>query len=279
MCLPACTEKIARTISRRNFLSTAGVAAVSATTVGCTATLLQPSPAHSMPTSLTFERVVDLTHTLGEDFQTYFGEPMLAIEVLFALADDGFNMKKWVLTEHVGTHMDAPFHFSDGDTADAIPVENLIGPLAIIDIRAKAEENADAQLTPDDIAAWEAENGELPEGAIVAMNSGWDALVRDPKFRNADDEGVMHFPGFHVEATQFLLAERNVKGIMVDTLSLDFGQSADFAVHYNWLPSNRWGMENVANLGELPAIGATVIAGGPKIAGATGGPSRVIALV
>lgn len=278
MCVPACSEKIARTISRRNFLSTAGVAAASAATVGCTATLLQPQPAMSVPTSLTFDRVVDLTHTLGEDFQTYFGTPLLAVEVLNALETDGFNMKQWTLTEHVGTHMDAPFHFSDGLTADEIPVENLVGPLCIADIRAKAEENPDAQVTPNDLAAWEAENGELPEGAIVAMNSGWSDFVNDPKFRNADDEGVMHFPGFHLEATQFLMEERSVKGIMVDTLSLDFGPSPDFAVHYSWLPSNRWGIENVANLSELPSAGATVIVAGPKIAGATGGPSRVIAL-
>ena len=278
MCVPACSEKIARTISRRNFLSTAGVAAASAVTVGCTATLLQPQPAMSVPTSLTFERVVDLTHSLGEDFPTYFGTPLLAVEVLNMLENDGFNMNQWTLTEHVGTHMDAPFHFSDGLTADAIPVENLVGPLCIADIRAKAEENPDAQVTPDDLATWEAENGELPEGAIVAMNSGWTDFVNSDKFRNADDDGVMHFPGFHVEATQFLMEERNVKGIMVDTLSLDFGPSPDFAVHYSWLPSNRWGMECVANLGELPSAGATVIVGGPKIAGATGGPSRVIAL-
>lgn len=279
MCVPACTEKIAKTLSRRNFLSTAGVAAVSAATVGCTATLLQPAPAQSMPTTLTFDRIVDLSHTITTNFPTYGGAEQLEIENVFKLASDGYNLNVWHIDEHTGTHMDAPFHFSDGDSADAIPVENLVGHLCIADIRAKAEGNADAQVTPDDLLAWEAEYGELPPGAIVAMLSGWDAFVTDDKFRNADDDGVMHFPGFHVEATQFLAEERDVKGIMVDTLSLDYGMSADFAVHYQWLPTNRWGMENVANLADLPASGSTVIAGGPKIAGATGGPSRVIALV
>ena len=279
MCVPACNKKIAQTLSRRNFLSTAGVAAVSAATVGCTATLLQPQSAMSVPTTLTFGRVVDMTHTMGPDFPTYGGEVQLEIQDVFALATDGFNLKNWVLNEHTGTHMDAPFHFSDGPTADEIPVENLVGPLCIADIRAKAEADPDAQLTLDDLAAWEADHGELPAGAIVAMNSGWADHLYSEKFRNADPDGVMHFPGFHAEATQFLLEERDVKGIMVDTLSLDFGSSSDFAVHYSWLPSGRWGMENVANLGDLPAVGATVIVGGPKIAGATGGPSRVIALV
>jgi kynurenine formamidase len=175
--------------------------------------------------------------------------------------------------------MDAPFHFSDQDTADLIPVSNLIGPLAVVDIRAKAETDPDAQLTLDDLMAWEEQYGELPAGAIVAMLSGWETNLTTDKFRNADDEGVMHFPGFHIEAIDYLLEQRDVKGIMVDTLSLDYGPSNTFDVHYKWLPSNHWGMENVANLGQLPPFGATVFVGGPKIAGATGGPSRVIALV
>jgi kynurenine formamidase len=151
--------------------------------------------------------------------------------------------------------------------------------MAVVDIRAKAEENADAQLTPDDLKAWEEKHGRLPERACVAMLSGWDAYVTGDKFRNADESGVMHFPGFHVEAIDFLLEERNALAIVVDTLSLDYGPSPDFAVHYKWLPTNRWGMECVANLGDVPAVGATIVAGGPKIAGATGGPSRVLALV
>jgi kynurenine formamidase len=176
--------------------------------------------------------------------------------------------------------MDAPIHFSaDGLTADAIPVENLVVPLAIIDISARAEDDSDAQVTPDDIRAWIAEHGAIPDGACVAMRSGWDRRVTGDGFRNADADGVMHFPGFHVEAAQLLMEEANVVGMAVDTLSLDFGRSADFVTHYAWLPSNRWGLECVANLGELPASGATLVLGAPKIQGASGGPSRVIALV
>lgn len=285
MCVPACTEKIARDLSRRRFLKgSVGAAAIAAATA-CVP--LSPenagadtgrSAAPANDHSISYSRVVDLTHPLPQDFPTFSGAPGLEISVGFSLDADGYNLKHWRLNEHTGTHMDAPFHFSDQDSADVIPVENLIGPLAIVDIRTRAEENADAQLTPDDLAAWEAEHGQIPAGGIVALFSGWDQHILSDKFRNADDEGVMHFPGFHVEAVTFLLEERDVKGILVDTLSLDYGPSADFATHYKWLPANRWGIENVANLGELPAAGTTVIVGGPKIVGATGGPSRVIAL-
>jgi kynurenine formamidase len=148
----------------------------------------------------------------------------------------------------------------------------------VIDIREKANANADAQVTPDDIKAWIAANGMLPKNCCVAMNSGWDAHVATAKFRNADDSNAMHFPGFHIEAAQMLIEDGNAIGIAADTLSLDFGPSPDFATHYSWLPSGRWGLECVANLGAMPAAGATLIVGAPKIRGGTGGPSRVFAM-
>lgn len=294
MCVIACQKKIAQTLSRRNFLKGASLAATATlASAGVSAlTPVQaktPTPVATVATAEAvatpvpqigfFSRVVDLTHTLSPEFPTYSGEPQLEMETLTTLDNGGYNTYRWLLMEHTGTHIDAPFHFSDGDTADLIPVTNLMGPLVVVDIRSKAEEDPDAQLTLDDLTAWEKLYGDIPPGAIIAMNSGWDVNATGDKFRNADAEGVMHFPGFQVEAVDFLLAERDVKGIMVDTLSLDYGISEDFGVHYTWLPAGKWGMECVANLGMLPPFGATVIIGGPKIAGATGGPSRVIALV
>lgn len=289
MCVPKCHQKIVQSLSRREFLKTLGLAATAAVAVNPASALAavtiesrsMPSPVQNIPPMQVgfFSKVVDLTHTLTPEFPTFSGQPQLELEMLVTLAKDGYNIYQWTVQEHTGTHMDAPFHFSDQNTADKIPVSDLVGPLAVVDIRAKAEEDPDALVTPEDLQAWEKSYGELPPGAIVAMLSGWDANVATDKFRNADDDGVMHFPGFGLEAIDFLLKERDVKGIMVDTLSLDNGPSTTFDVHYNWLPANKWGMECVANLGQLPPLGATVFVGGPKIGGASGGPSRVIALV
>jgi kynurenine formamidase len=290
MCVPACTQKIATDLlNRRNFLRTAAGLGVVATAGACSLSpppppraqgVNTPAPAPvAAPGVVNFTRIVDLTHTLTIDFPTFTGKQQLELESLTTLAKDGYNMQRWLLVEHTGTHMDAPLHFSDHESADQIPVENLHGPLAIVDIRRKAAQDPDAQLTPEDLKSWEAKHGPLPAGAIVAMLSGWDQFVTSPKFRNADAAGVLHFPGFHVEAVEYLLSERDVKGILVDTLSLDYGPSPDFAVHYRWLPASKWGVENVANLGDLPASGAHVLVGGPKIAGATGGMTRLFALV
>ena len=246
--------------------------------VGTAAAMAPAAPSYA-DNHASFSKVVDLTHKLMPSFPTYFGEPGLSIEQLFNFGDNGFNLNRWTLNEHTGTHMDAPLHFSaDGHAADEIPVENLVVPLAIVDISAKAADNADAEVTPDDLTAYEAEHGEIPDGACVALRSGWDEKASGDGFRNADEAGTMHFPGFHIEATDWLMKERNVVGMAVDTLSLDHGPSADFKTHYAWLPSNRWGLECVANLGSLPAAGATLVVGSPKVEGATGGPSRLLAL-
>jgi kynurenine formamidase len=274
MCVPGCYEAVNKRLSRRGFFKGATTAALAA---GVSTVVTPAAPARAQ--QMSFTRAVDLTHPLWADFPTYFGTPGLEMERMFAFENDGFNMYRWHLVEHTGTHLDAPIHFSaDQNNAAEIPVEQLVAPLVVIDIAARAADDPDAQLTPDDIEAWVGSNGELPDGCCVALHSGWGAHVRSDMFRNADDDGVMHFPGFHLEAAAMLL-ERNVVGIAVDTLSLDHGPSQDFATHYAWLPANRWGLECVANLGDLPAAGATIVVGGPKIAGATGGPSRVIALV
>jgi kynurenine formamidase len=283
MCVPGTQETVLKRLSRRDFFKASAALAAGAM---LPAPVLAGTAIRSESLDLArvirgpFKRAVDLTHTITVDFPTFFGTPNLEIETLFSFDPDGFQMYRWLLVEHTGTHMDAPFHFApDGMSADQIPLSMLIVPLVVVDIREKAEDNPDAQLTLDDLRRWERRHGRIPRDACVAMNSGWAEKVNTPEFRNADRNGVLHFPGFHVEAAEFLLEERHVNGIAVDTLSLDYGPSPDFAVHYLWLPSNRWGLEAVANLDNLPPRGTTLIVGGPMIAGATGGISRLIALV
>jgi kynurenine formamidase len=232
------------------------------------------------PRTVSFSRVVDLTHLLPSDFPNPFGRSNLDIEPVLTFAKDGVNLNNWHISEHVGTHIDAPIHFSDdGLTVEQIPVQDLVVPLAIIDIRERAEANADTELTPDDIAAWEAQYGSLPAGCCVAMNSGWDRFAPGPRYCDRDDDDVMHFPGFHGETAEMLVSSRDVLGLGVDTTSLDNGPSTEFLAHNTWLPAGGWVAEGMANLSELPPAGATIVVGGPTVVGASGGPSRIVALV
>ncbi|HRK18607.1 MAG TPA: cyclase family protein [Hyphomicrobiaceae bacterium] len=274
MCHVCITNRVKADLSRRAMM--AGGAAAMASGLA-----LKPKTAVAQPSEqFTFERAVDLTHRLTQDFPTYFGTPAFSAEDTFTWDENRVNLKTLSYPEHVGTHFDAPIHFSeDGRSVDELPLDSLVCPLAVIDVRSAASDDPDYRVTPDDIAAFEAEHGEIPQGACVAMLSGWADYVSTKRFRGADANGVLHFPGFHVEATDFLMRERQVNGIGVDTLSLDHGSSSDSPVHYSWLPSGRWGVECLAALDALPPLGATLVAGAPKFAGSTGGPGRVLALI
>jgi kynurenine formamidase len=272
MCHVCVIESVKARMDRRSFFRIAAAGAAAAT--------VSSQPAEAQERTIRYRQVVDLTHTLAPDFPTYFGTPAYAREAQFTWAKDKFNLYTLSYGEHAGTHFDAPFHFSaDGQSVDQIPLDKLVCPIAVIDVRAKAAADADYRVTPDDLKAFEAKNGRIPEGACVAMLSGWDAHLGTPKFRGEDASKTLHFPGFHLEAVDFLAKDRNVAGIAVDTLSLDHGPSKDFAVHYAWLGSGRYGIEAIANLAALPPVGATLVAGAPKFKGSSGGPGRVMAFM
>jgi kynurenine formamidase len=261
-------------LSRRGFFRGATAAAAA----GFAATAVAPE---AEAATRRFKSVVDLTHIMSPDFPTFFGVAPIEMDKKFDLKKDGFNLYWWRIIEHAGTHMDAPIHFSEaGATLEKITVDSLVVPLAVVDVAAKAAQNADYLLSRDDLTTWEKRHGRLPAGCCVAMNSGWAQHVGNAtKFTGKDAGGTFHFPGFAPEAAAWLMKERNVAGIAVDTLSLDNGPSKDFKVHYSWLPSGRWGLENVANLDKVPPAGATLVVGAPKVKDATGGPTRLFALV
>jgi kynurenine formamidase len=191
---------------------------------------------------------------------------------------DGFLDFRVDMQEHSGTHIDAPLHFLDeGLSIEQIPAERLAGPLCVIDISARAERNPDAALETADLAAWERAHGPVPSGAIVAMCSGWGRRYREGDFFATDREGRAHSPGWSAEAARFLIERREVVGIGVDTCSIDRLVAGDYPVHRLWLGAGRWAVENLANLEEVPAAGAFVVVGVPRIAGSTGFPARVIA--
>ena len=258
-------------LSRRDFFRASAAVTATAAVGGVMTAPAAMADGHS--------NVHDLSHVYDANFPTYFGTPGISMEQEFNFAESGFNLFRVSHNEHVGTHIDAPLHFSaDGQSVDEIPVENLVCPLCVVDIAAKAAEDADAQVTPDDLKAWIAAHGDIPDRACVAMHSGWAAKVGGDGYRNVGADEKMHFPGFHVEAVNMLMEETGATSIAVDTLSLDHGPSADFVSHYAWLPTNRFGIENMAGLDKVPAAGATLVVGAPNHRGGSGGPARIFAM-
>jgi len=195
-----------------------------------------------------------------------------------------YSANSFCTPEHGGTHLDAPVHFGEGrHTADAIPVDQLIGRAVVIDVAARAEADPDYRLSREDVEAWEAEHGPVPEGAIVLLHTGWGQHWGDRKAYLGDDTpgdaSHLHFPSYGAEAARYLVEERRVGVIGVDTASIDHGPSTDFPVHQVAAAANVPGLENIAHLEEVPATGAWVIALPVKIAGGSGGPVRIVALI
>ena len=226
--------------------------------------------------------VVDLSAPLDAVTTLWPGTPPMQARVLDTHEGSG-SYSRWVsLPEHAGTHLDAPCHYApDGADVAAIPVTQLVRPLAVVDLSQRAARDADATLGAEDVQAWEAAHGRLEPGTAVFLRTGWDARRRDAAaYLGGSSEQDLHFPGFGVDGARLLVTERGVVGLGTDTVSIDPGAALDMPVHREVaLPAGVWQVENLVGLDRLPATGAWVVVGVPRIVDGSGFPARVIALV
>jgi len=187
-------------------------------------------------------------------------------------------------SEHGGTHLDAPIHFGEGRASvENIPIERFIGPAVVIDISAACAADPDYVVQVDDVLAWEKQHGAIPQGAIVLVRTGWGARWREPQrylgSKTPGDVTTLHFPGYSKPAAEFLVHERQIDAIGIDTASLDAGASKSFEAHQVFAAEDMPGFENVANLHLLPEQGAHIIALPMKIGAGTGSPTRIVAVL
>jgi kynurenine formamidase len=236
--------------------------------------------------SLLEARVVDLTYAF--DASTIYWPTAKAFEwqkESWGPSARGYfyAAARYAASEHGGTHLDSPIHFAEGKArVDEIPVERLMGPAVVIDVSAACAKDRDCLLVVTDIESWEKQHGPISKGAMVLVRTGWGKFWPDKKKYLGDDSpgeaGNLHFPGIAPAAARFLV-ERKVSGVGIDTASLDHGPSKDFLTHQALGRAGIYGLENVANLDQLPATGATVIALPMKIKGGSGAPTRIIAFL
>jgi kynurenine formamidase len=233
------------------------------------------------------KKLVDMTYPFASDTLHWpTAKPFQLDTVNEGRTPEGYwySSYDYSASEHVGTHLDAPFHFAEGRlTAEKIPLASLIGPAIMIDVRRKAEADRDYLLQASDVAAWEKQHGRIAKNSIVLLYTGWGRYWSDRKRYFGTDEpgntGDLHFPGCSRAAAEFLVKQRGVKAVGIDTPSIDHGPSRDFQAHRVFGEANVPIFENVASLERIPNKGATIFAIPMKIKGGSGAPLRIFALL
>lgn len=241
-------------------------------------------------------RLIDLTHTLSPEFPSLQLPPQFGQVTGFKIdkiseyddAGPGWYWNNFTCGEHTGTHFDAPAHWISGrdhpnNTVDTIDPKNFIAPAVVIDARAEVAGDEDWLLTVAFLEKWEARHGRIPAGAWVLFQSGWSQRVNDPAaFLNMKEDGA-HTPGPTQETVEWLIRERNVHGFGVETINTDAGQSYAWPIAYPCHTlmhgANRYGLQCLNNLDQLPTVGSVIIAAPLKIQRGSGSPLRVLALV
>ncbi len=244
----------------------------------------------SNETSFSKNKIVDLTHEFSEETIYWVTAKEFEMEVVFkGETDNGFyyTANNFATAEHGGTHIDAPIHFSKNkQTVDEIPLEKLIGPAIKIDVSKKAVLDRDYLISIEDFTNWETQEGtKIPNGSIIVLETGYSQFYPDKiKYLGTDQRGdeavkLLHFPGLSPEAAEWLINNRNIHAIGIDTPSIDYGQSQLFKTHVNLMSENIPAFENLTNLDKLPNKGFYIVALPMKIKGGSGAPLRIVAFL
>lgn len=234
-------------------------------------------------------KIIDLSHTFSEETVYWVTAKEFKLDVVAkGDTEKGFfyAANNFETAEHGGTHIDAPIHFSKGkQSVDEIPLEKLVGNGIKIDVSENAKDHPDYLISVEDFTSWEKANGQIPENAIVLLETGHSKYYPDKlKYLGTDQRGPdaiaqLHFPGLSPEAATWLVQNRNINAIGIDTPSIDYGQSEYFKSHVILLSENIPAFENVTNLEQLPNVGFEIIALPMKIKDGSGAPLRIIAIV
>jgi len=230
------------------------------------------------------KKMVDLTHAFSPGIPHWEGFPDEKRDTLFTYEKDGFKAERFSHIGQWGTHCDPPVHFHKGmKTIDQIPLEEMIMPLAVIDVHREAAENPDFTLTVKALKEWERRNGAIPEGAFVAMRTDWSLRWPDAKaMSNKDGNGTAHYPGWSVEALKYLYEERKIAASGHETTDTDPGIATtkdEYPAESYVLSTDHYQIELLANLDKVPETGAMVICTFPKPKNGTGFPARVFAIL
>ena len=224
-----------------------------------------------------YSRLIDLSHTIDQCMPLWPGDPLTEFITVANRDVDGFYLRKISIGEHTGTHLTAPLTFHpNGSSVDQYPLESLVAPGVTVDISDRTSMNPDYTMSVTDLINWERKYGPISDGSIVLALTGWQQKWRAPEnYLGIDTMSRLHFPGFSLEAAQFLLDHRRIHGLGIDTHGIDPGLDNTFSVSKLMLQEPRIVLANLTNLNKLPAKGFTLTIAILKLQGGSGSPASV----
>lgn len=234
-------------------------------------------------------RWVELSHSLNNESPYWSGIPEGSVELAKTCFDWGNEMLECLIQTfkfpgQFGTHIDFPGHFAKGQAlSEKYDVNDLIFPLCVVDVSEKVKNNPEYVVTVEDIKTYEAEYGEIPEGAFVALRTDWSKRWPDmDALSGTDAEGNEHFPGWSLEALKYLYEEKNAAANGHEALDTDASvvaaKAGDLVCERYVLEQDKLQVELLKNLDQVAPAGAVIIVSYPRIEGATGLPARVWAI-
>ena len=235
--------------------------------------------------TIRYSRIVNLSHPLHPAIPQWPGDPPVEFQQVAVRDTDGYFLRRFAMGEHSGTHANAPAAFHPGGVGiDTYPPDALVAPAVVIDAREAAAADPDYTLAVADLLAWERQHGTIPAGSVVLLFTGWQDRWDNPAaYLGLTASGVepagRHFPGFGIAAARWLLTERDVAGIGVDTAGVDGGRDDAFVVNRLLLAQPRIVLENLGNLHQLPPVGVTLVIGVLPLTGGSGSPASVLAFL
>ncbi len=275
--MAATLEKLTRPVSQTQHV--AYIQHVVQASCLCSDNEMDAMDAHS--TRAIQNNVIHLSHIINNNIPQWQGDPLIKFTPVAEIETHGYFLRELTIGEHSATHMNAPISFyKDGASIDQYPAQSLLASAVLIDISTQATINPDYMLNVSDILDWEQQHGEIPHDCVVLLYTDWSAKWHDPSaFMSVDANGDMHFPGFGAEATKFLLTERQIAGVGIDTHGVDGGLDTTFTINRMVLEKPRIVLENLTNLDKLPARGFKIVVAPMLLQAGSGSPVGVLAIL
>ncbi|WP_053144955.1 cyclase family protein [Pseudomonas sp. P97.38] len=230
--------------------------------------------------SIHFNRIVNLSHPIHPGIALWPNDPPVVFKTEASLEKDGYHLRSFSMGEHSATHMNAPNSFDAGAMGiDGYTAESLVRPAVVVDLASRVGDESDYVIGIQDIERWEQAHGRIPEGCVVLFHTGWQSRWADPqRFIQVDAHGL-HFPGIGAATSRFLLEQRAIAGVGIDTHGVDPGQETTFASNRGVLQRGGIILECLAQLDQLPATGSTLVIGVLRLEAGSGSPASVLAFV